>query len=334
MTLRVGINGFGRIGTLTARALLQKGGDEVTLALINGTSAPEDMALMLEYDSVHGKLPFAVEAEGNSLIADDKTIPVSQGRDPAKIDWAGHGVDIVLECTGAFKDPASCQPHLNQGAKKVLISAPGKSVDRTVVYGVNHETLTSEDTIVSNASCTTNALAPVAMVLEDAVGIERGYMTTIHAYTSDQRILDGKHKDTRRGRAAALSMVPTSTGAAAALGEVLPALKGRLDSSAIRVPTPNVSMIDLVFNAKRSTSVEALNASMVAATKGPLKGILATSSKPLVSIDFCTHPASAIFDLSLTQMVSDTLVRVAAWYDNEWGFSNRMIDTALAMHSA
>ena len=305
MTLRVGINGFGRIGTLTARALLMRKSQDIHLALINGTAPADDMALMLEYDSVHGKLPFAVETDGQALMANGHRIPVSQGRDPAKIDWAGHGVDIVLECTGAFKDPASCQPHLDGGARQVLISAPGKNVDRTIVYGVNHQDLQADDVIVSNASCTTNALAPVAKVLDETVGIESGYMTTIHAYTSDQRILDGKHSDARRGRAAALSMVPTSTGAASALGDVLPQLKGRLDGSALRVPTPNVSMIDLVFQAAKPTSVAAINAAMQAAATGPLSGVLATNSKPLVSVDFCTHPASAVFDTALTQMVGE-----------------------------
>ena len=332
MTVKVAINGFGRIGRLVARAVLEQSNGALELVAINDLGDAKSNAWLFKRDSVHGKYPGEVSAEGNELVIDGKRIRVTAERDPANLPHAELGVDIVLECTGFFTDKASCQKHLDAGAKKVLISAPGKNVDLTVVYGVNHDKLTAEHTIVSNASCTTNCLAPVAKVLNDAIGIERGLMTTIHAYTNDQKILDQIHPDLRRARAAAMSMIPTTTGAARAVSEVLPELKGKLDGSAIRVPVPDVSLIDLTFTPSRDTTREEVNAVLKAASEsGPLVGVLDWSDEPLVSIDLQHTPASSTIDSLETAVIDGKLVRVVSWYDNEWGFSNRMVDTATAM---
>ena len=332
MTVKVAINGFGRIGRLVARAVLEQSNGALELVAINDLGDAKSNAWLFKRDSVHGKYPGDVSAEGNELVVDGKRIRVTAERDPANLPHAELGVDIVLECTGFFTDKASCQKHLDAGAKKVLISAPGKNVDLTVVYGVNHDKLTADHTIVSNASCTTNCLAPVAKVLNDAIGIERGLMTTIHAYTNDQKILDQIHPDLRRARAAAMSMIPTTTGAARAVSEVLPELKGKLDGSAIRVPVPDVSLIDLTFTPSRETTREEVNAVLKAASEsGPLVGVLDWSDEPLVSIDLQHTPASSTIDSLETAVIDGKLVRVVSWYDNEWGFSNRMVDTATAM---
>ncbi|RZT55192.1 glyceraldehyde-3-phosphate dehydrogenase (NAD+) [Sphingomonas sp. BK036] len=332
MTVKVAINGFGRIGRLVARAVLEQSNGALELVAINDLGDAESNAWLFKRDSVHGKYPGDVSAEGNELVVDGKRIRVTAERDPANLPHAELGVDIVLECTGFFTDKASCQKHLDAGAKKVLISAPGKNVDLTVVYGVNHDKLTADHTIVSNASCTTNCLAPVAKVLNDAIGIERGLMTTVHAYTNDQKILDQIHPDLRRARAAAMSMIPTTTGAARAVAEVLPELKGKLDGSAIRVPVPDVSLIDLTFTPSRDTTREEVNAVLKAASEsGPLVGVLDWSDEPLVSIDLQHTPASSTIDSLETAVIDGKLVRVVSWYDNEWGFSNRMADTATAM---
>ena len=332
MTVKVAINGFGRIGRLVARAVLERGDTGLELVAINDLADAKSNAWLFSRDSVHGKYPGAVSAEGNDLVVDGKRIRVTAERDPAKLPHAELGVDIVLECTGFFTDRESAQKHIDAGAKKVLISAPAKGVDLTVVYGVNHDKLEAGHNIVSNASCTTNCLAPVAKVLNDALGIERGLMTTIHAYTNDQKILDQIHPDLRRARAAAMSMIPTTTGAARAVGEVLPELKGRLDGSAIRVPVPDVSLIDLTFTPKRDTTKDEVNAILKAASEsGPLKGILDYTDEPLVSIDLMHTSASSTVDSLETAVLDGKLVRVVSWYDNEWGFSNRMVDTAGAM---
>ena len=332
MSVKVAINGFGRIGRLVARAMLEQGEGNLELVAINDLADAKSNAWLFSRDSVHGKYPGTVKAEGNDLVVDGKRIRVTAERDPANLPHKELGVDLVLECTGFFTDRASCQKHIDAGAKKVLISAPGKNVDLTVVYGVNHDKLTADHTIVSNASCTTNCLAPVAKVLNDSVGIERGLMTTVHSYTNDQKILDQIHPDLRRARAAAMSMIPTTTGAARAVGEVLPELKGRLDGSAIRVPTPDVSLIDLTFTPKRDTTRDEINALLKAASEsGPLVGVLDYSDEPLVSIDLMHTPASSTVDSLETAVIEGKLVRVLSWYDNEWGFSNRMVDTAHAM---
>ena len=331
---KVAINGFGRIGRLVARAILERSDHGLELVAINDLADAKANAMLFKRDSVHGPFPGEVSAEGDAMIVNGKRIKVTAERDPAKLPHAELGVDVALECTGFFADRDGGQKHLDAGAKRVLISAPAKGADLTVVYGVNHHKLTAEHTIVSNASCTTNCLAPVAKVLNDLVGIERGLMTTIHAYTNDQKILDQIHPDMRRARAAAMSMIPTTTGAARAVGEVLPELKGKLDGSAVRVPTPNVSLVDLTFTPGRDTSKEEINAALKAASEsGPLKGILGYNTAPLVSSDFNHDPASSTFDATLTK-VSGRLVKVAAWYDNEWGFSNRMLDTTVALMNA
>jgi glyceraldehyde 3-phosphate dehydrogenase len=329
---RVAINGFGRIGRLVARALLAKQDSGLELVTINDLADAKSNALLFKRDSVHGPYAGEVSAEGNDLIIDGRRVRVTAEKDPGALPHGDNGVDLVLECTGFFTDRESAQKHLDAGARKVLISAPAKGVDLTVVYGVNHDKLEAGHTIVSNASCTTNCLAPVAKVLNDAIGIERGLMTTIHAYTNDQKILDQIHKDMRRARAAAMSMIPTTTGAARAVGEVMPELKGKLDGSSIRVPTPNVSVVDLTFTPGRDTSLEEVNGVLKAASQsGPLKGILAYSEEPLVSIDYNGDPASSTVDSLETAVIEGKLVRVLSWYDNEWGFSNRMVDTAGAM---
>jgi glyceraldehyde 3-phosphate dehydrogenase len=329
---RVAINGFGRIGRLVARALLARQDSGLELVTINDLADAKSNALLFKRDSVHGPYAGEVSADGSDLIIDGRRVRVTAEKDPAALPHGENGVDLVLECTGFFTDRESAQKHIDAGAKKVLISAPAKGVDLTVVYGVNHEKLEAGHTIVSNASCTTNCLAPVAKVLNDLIGIERGLMTTIHAYTNDQKILDQIHKDMRRARAAAMSMIPTTTGAARAVGEVMPELKGKLDGSSIRVPTPNVSVVDLTFTPGRDTSLEEVNGVLKAASEsGPLKGILAYSEEPLVSIDYNGNPASSTVDSLETAVLEGKLVRVLSWYDNEWGFSNRMVDTAGAM---
>jgi glyceraldehyde 3-phosphate dehydrogenase len=332
MAVKVAINGFGRIGRLVARAILARPDSGLELVAINDLADARSNALLFKRDSVHGAYPGSVVAEGNDLIIDGKRIKVTAERDPANLPHAANGIDIALECTGFFTDKASAEKHLAAGAKRVLISAPAKGVDLTVVFGVNDDRLTAEHKIVSNASCTTNCLAPVAKVLNDAIGIERGLMTTIHAYTNDQKILDQIHSDLRRARAAAMSIIPTTTGAARAVGEVLPELKGKLDGSAVRVPTANVSLVDLTFTPKRDTSVEEVNGLLKKASEsGPLAGILAYTDEPLVSIDFNHNPASSTVDSLETAVLEGKLVRVVSWYDNEWGFSNRMVDTAGAI---
>ncbi|WP_260583097.1 type I glyceraldehyde-3-phosphate dehydrogenase [Sphingopyxis sp. PET50] len=328
MAVKVAINGFGRIGRLVARAILERPDSGLELVAINDLADAKANALLFKRDSVHGPFPGDVSAEGDTMIVNGKAIKVTAERDPANLPHAELGVDIALECTGFFTDADSAGKHLAAGAKRVLISAPAKGVDLTVVYGVNHDKLTADHKIVSNASCTTNCLAPVAKVLNDTLGIERGLMTTVHAYTNDQKILDQIHSDMRRARAAAMSIIPTTTGAARAVGEVLPELKGKLDGSAIRVPTPNVSLIDLTFTPKRDTSVEEVNKILKDASEGALKGVLAYSDEPLVSIDYNHCPASSTVDSLETAVLEGKLVRVVSWYDNEWGFSNRMVDTA------
>jgi glyceraldehyde 3-phosphate dehydrogenase len=331
MATKVAINGFGRIGRNVARAILERTDHDLELVSINDLASAKDNALLFKRDSVHGAFSGTVEVDGNDLIINGKRIVVTAERDPANLPHAAHGVDIAFECTGFFTDRASCEKHLAAGAKRVLISAPGKNVDLTVVFGVNHDKLGADHVIVSNASCTTNCLAPLAKVLNDAIGIERGLMTTIHAYTNDQKILDQIHSDPRRARAAAMSMIPTTTGAARAVGEVLPELKGKLDGSSIRVPTPNVSVVDLTFQPKRDTSVEEVNSLLKAASEGALKGVLGYTEEPLVSIDFNHNPDSSTIDSLETAVIDGKLVRVLSWYDNEWGFSNRMLDTAGVM---
>ncbi|MBP6378809.1 type I glyceraldehyde-3-phosphate dehydrogenase [Sphingorhabdus sp.] len=331
MATKVAINGFGRIGRLVARAILERNDHDLELVAINDLADAKSNALLFKRDSVHGAFPGTVEADGNDIIVNGKRIHVTAERDPANLPHGANGVDIALECTGFFTDRDSAGKHLAAGAKRVLISAPAKNVDKTIVYGVNHGVLTSDDKIVSNASCTTNCLAPLAKVVHETVGIERGLMTTVHAYTNDQKILDQIHEDMRRARAAGMSMIPTTTGAARAVAEVLPELKGKLDGAAIRVPTPNVSLVDLTFTPSRDTSVEEINAALKAASEGALKGVLAYSDEPLVSIDYNHCPASSTIDSLSTVVMEGKLVRVVSWYDNEWGFSNRMVDTAGVM---
>jgi glyceraldehyde 3-phosphate dehydrogenase len=329
---KVAINGFGRIGRLVARAILERPDCGLELVSVNDLADAKSNAWLFKHDSVHGKFPGEVKAEGNDLVVNGKRIHVTAERDPGKLPHGEQGIDLVLECTGFFTDRESAQKHIDAGAKKVLISAPAKGVDLTVVYGVNDDKLTAEHKIVSNASCTTNCLAPVAKVLNDALGIERGLMTTVHAYTNDQKILDQIHSDLRRARAAAMSMIPTTTGAARAVGEVLPELKGKLDGSAIRVPVPDGSLIDLTFTPKRDTTRDEVNQILKAASESErLKGVLVYSDEPLVSVDIVHTPQSSTIDSLETAVLEGKLVRVVSWYDNEWGFSNRMVDTAAAM---
>jgi glyceraldehyde 3-phosphate dehydrogenase len=334
MAVRVGINGFGRIGRLVLRAAMEQGRNDVEFVAINDLGDVKTNAHLLKYDSVHGTFPGEVSADESSITVNGHKVQVMAQRDPTKLPWKDLGVDMVFECTGIFSDRDKAKVHLEAGAPKVLVSAPSKDADNTVVFGVNHKTLTQEQKVVSNASCTTNCLAPPAYVLDKGLGIERGYMTTIHSYTGDQRIVDTLHKDLRRARGAALSMIPTSTGAAKAVGLVLPHLKGKLDGSAIRVPTPNVSVVDLVFIAKKSTTAAEVNAMIKEATEGELKGIMSYVTEPLVSIDFNHDGHSSNFDATQTQVIDGTMVRIIAWYDNEWGFSNRMCDTANAWMAA
>ncbi|WP_033067378.1 type I glyceraldehyde-3-phosphate dehydrogenase [Thalassospira australica] len=331
MAIRVAINGFGRIGRLVLRSIVESGRTDVEVVAINDLGDVNTNAHLLKYDSVHGVLANDVKAEGENLVIDGKAIKVCSERDPANLPWAALNVDVAFECTGIFLDEAGAGKHLTAGAKRVLISAPAKGDIKTVVYGVNSDTLTADDVIVSNASCTTNCLAPVADVLNKTVGITKGFMTTVHAFTGDQNTVDSLHKDLRRARSASLSMIPTSTGAAKAVGLVLPELKGKLDGTAIRVPTPNVSMVDLTFVAGRDTTVDEVNAAIKEAANGPLKGVLGVCEAPLVSVDFNHNPNSSTFDATQTQVMDGNFVRILSWYDNEWGFSNRMSDTAVAM---
>ncbi|RED49771.1 type I glyceraldehyde-3-phosphate dehydrogenase [Aestuariispira insulae] len=331
MTIRVAINGFGRIGRLVLRAAHEMGRNDLEFVAINTPGSVECASHLLQYDSVHGRFQGEVTHGSDWMDLGKGKIAVSAHRDPHNCSWKELGIDVVLECTGIFNTREKSRAHLKAGARKVLLSAPAKDDSLTVVYGVNHDQITAEHDVVSNASCTTNCLAPVAKVLQDKIGIDRGFMTTIHAYTTDQRILDNSHKDLRRARAAGVSMIPTSTGAARAVGKVLPELKGKLDGSAVRVPTSNVSLVDLKFDAARDTSAEEINAAMQEAANNELKGVLAINELPLVSCDFNHHPASSIFDATQTQVSEGTLVQVMAWYDNEWGFSCRMLDTAKVM---
>jgi len=328
MAVKVGINGFGRIGRNVLRASLQQ--PELEFVAINDITDAKTLAHLLRYDSVHGRLKGEVEAEKDALIVNGRRIQILQERDPNKLPWKSLGVDLVLECSGLFTDKDKAVAHLTGGAKKVLVSAPSKGADITLCYGVNHTHYDpARHTVVSNASCTTNCLAPIAKVLNDTFGIRRGLMTTIHSYTNDQRILDLPHSDIRRARAAALSMIPTSTGAARAVGEVLPQLKGKLDGMAVRVPTANVSVVDLVAELEKPATEAAVNAAVRAAADGPLKGVLQYCEEELVSVDFNGNPSSSIFDSALTKVMDNNFVKVLSWYDNEWGFSNRMRDVAL-----
>ncbi len=327
--VKIGINGFGRIGRLILRALIENYKGKIQVVGINDLGSIEANAHLIKYDSTHGTLNQSVEITKEGFQIGDQNIKVFAERDPAKLPWGKIGADVVLECTGFFLDKASAGKHIQSGAKKVIVSAPAKEVDFTVVQGVNSQDLKKDHNIISNGSCTTNCLAPVAMVLEQTFGIEYGYMTTIHSYTGDQKLLDTLHKDLRRARASGDSMIPTSTGAAKAMSLVLPSLKGKLDGTAIRVPTPNVSLIDLTFVSNKEISVESINEAMIKASKGSLNGILAVNSDPLVSKDFNHNAHSSVFDLTQTQVIKGKFSRILSWYDNEWGFSNRMCDTAI-----
>lgn len=330
MAVKVAINGFGRIGRNVLRAIVESGRNDIEIVAINDLGPVETNAHLIRFDSVHGRFPGTVTVNGDTIDVGRGPIRVTAMRNPADLPWGD--VDVVMECTGIFTDADKAKVHLENGSKRVLVSAPSKGASATIVYGVNDKTLTAEDLIVSNASCTTNCLSPVAKVLNDAIGIKNGFMTTIHSYTGDQPTLDTMHKDLYRARAAAMSMIPTSTGAAKAVGLVLPELNGKLDGVSIRVPTPNVSVVDLTFTANRDTTVEEVNKAIIAAAEsGPLKGILGYTDQPNVSIDFNHDPRSSIFALDQTKVLDGNLVRILTWYDNEWGFSNRMSDTAVAM---
>ena len=331
MAVKVAINGFGRIGRNVLRAIVESGRTDIEVVAINDLAPVETNAHLLRFDSVHGRFPHKVTVSGDTIDAGRGPIKVTALKNPAELPHKELGVDIALECTGIFTSKDKAKLHLDAGAKRVIVSAPADGADLTVVYGVNHDKLTKDHLIISNASCTTNCLAPVAKVLHDHVGIDKGFMTTIHAYTGDQPTLDTFHKDLYRGRAAALSMIPTTTGAAKAVGLVLPELNGRLDGTSIRVPTPNVSVVDFKFIAKRATSVAEINEAILKASNGALKGVLGTTDQPNVSMDFNHDPHSSIFHLDQTKVMDGTLVRVLTWYDNEWGFSNRMADTSVAM---
>ena len=335
MTVKVAINGYGRIGRNIMRALYELDRtDEISIVAINDLGDAKSNAHLTKYDTAHGKFPGTVVVEDGDLVINGDRVKVFAERDPSKLPWAELGVDLVMECTGFFRSRETAGAHITAGAKKVIVSAPGQNVDNTVVYGVNHDSLKSSDLVISNASCTTNCLAPVAKVLNDAVGIKHGLMTTIHAYTNDQVLTDVLHSDLRRARSATMSQIPTSTGAAAAVGMVLPELNGKLDGFSMRVPTINVSVVDLTFVASRATSVEEVNAAIKAAADGSLKGVLGYNDEPLVSIDFNHDPRSSIFDAGLTKVMEGNMVKVLSWYDNEWGFSCRMLDTALVLMKA
>ncbi len=328
MAIKIAINGFGRIGRLVLRAIIESNRKDVKVIAINDLGTPDSNAHLLQYDSVHGILPQKVRTTKSTINAGKGPIKIFSEKNPEDLPWKELNIDIVMECTGIFTSREKAQLHLNAGAKKVLISAPSNDADITVVYGVNHNKIRKSHTIISNASCTTNCLAPVAKVLNRLCGINQGYMTTVHAFTGDQSLLDVLHSDPRRARAASQSIIPASTGAAKAVGLVLPELQGRLDGTAVRIPTPNVSMIDLVFNAKKKTDIESINNAMIRASRKELKGVLAVENRPLVSIDFNHNPHSSIFDLTQTQVIKGKLGRILSWYDNEWGFANRMSDTA------
>lgn len=335
MTVKVAINGYGRIGRNIMRALYEyERTDEISIVAINDLGDANTNAHLTQYDTAHGTFPGTVSVDGGDLLVNGDRVKVYAERDPSKLPWAELGIDVVMECTGFFRSNETAGAHITAGAKKVIISAPGKDVDNTIVYGVNHDSLKASDTIISNASCTTNCLAPLAKVLSESVGIEHGLMTTIHAYTNDQVLTDVYHSDLRRARSATMSQIPTSTGAAAAVGLVLPHLNGKLDGFSMRVPTINVSVVDLTFTASRPTTVGEVNAVLKAASEGSMKGVLAYNEAPLVSIDFNHNPHSSIFDASLTKVMEGTLVKVLSWYDNEWGFSNRMLDTTLVLINA
>ncbi len=335
MAVKVAINGYGRIGRNIMRALYEANRtDEINIVAINDLGDANTNAHLTQYDTAHGIFPGTVAVDGGDLLVNGDRVKVFAERDPSKLPWAELGVDVVMECTGFFRSKDTAGAHIAAGAKKVIISAPGKDVDNTIVYGVNHDSLQAGDQIISNASCTTNCLAPLAKVLNDSIGIEHGLMTTIHAYTNDQVLTDVFHSDLRRARSATMSQIPTSTGAAAAVGLVLPELKGKLDGFSMRVPTINVSVVDLTFSASRATSVEEVNAAVKAAAEGGMKGVLAYNDAPLVSIDFNHNPHSSIFDAGLTKVMEGNMVKVLSWYDNEWGFSNRMLDTTLVLMNA
>jgi len=331
MTIKVAINGFGRIGRNILRGIIESGRTDIEVVAINDLGPVETNAHLLQYDSVHGKFPAEVKVSGDTIDVGRGAIKVTAIRDPKELPWGDMGVDIAMECTGIFADRDKAAVHLENGSKRVLVSAPASGADLTVVYGVNHDQLTADHMVVSNASCTTNCLAPVASVLHELVGIEQGFMTTIHSYTGDQPVLDTMHKDLYRARAAASSMIPTTTGAARAVGLVLPELNGKLDGVSIRVPTPNVSVVDLKFTTNRSTSVEEINNAIRAAADGKLNGVLGYTDAPLVSSDFNHDPRSSIFHMDQTKVMEGGLCRILTWYDNEWGFSNRMADTAVVM---
>jgi len=331
VSVKVAINGFGRIGRNVLRAIHEAGRKDIEVVAINDLGPVETNAHLLRFDSIHGRFNAKVEVDGEFIVVDGQRIRVTAVRNPAELPHRELGVDIALECTGIFTSKDKAKAHLDAGAKRVIVSAPADGADLTVVYGINHQALTADHLVISNASCTTNCLVPVAKVLNDLIGIERGFMTTIHSYTNDQPSLDQMHKDLYRARAAALSMIPTSTGAAKAVGLVLPELKGKLDGTSIRVPTPNVSAVDLVFTAKRATTVDEINGAIRAAADGPLKGVLGYTDQPNVSIDFNHDPHSSTSHLDQTKVMDGTFVRILAWYDNEWGFSNRMADTAVAL---
>jgi glyceraldehyde 3-phosphate dehydrogenase len=331
MTVKIAINGFGRIGRLVLRSIVESGRKDISVAGINDLATSEANAHLLRYDSVHGRFEADIRVSGNKLTVNGHEILMTRIKDPTQLPWKDLGVDVTMECTGIFTKKEDALKHIAAGAKKVLISAPATDEDLTVVYGVNHDKLQAGHVVVSNASCTTNCLAPVAYALHKAIGIKNGFMTTIHSYTGDQPTLDTMHKDLHRARAAAVNMIPTSTGAAKAVGKVLPELKGKLDGVAIRVPTPNVSLVDFKFTAARATTVEEVNQAIMAAANGPLKNILGYYTEPLVSTDFNHDPRSSIFAINETKVIDGTLVRVMSWYDNEWAFSNRMSDTAVAM---
>lgn len=329
--VKIAINGFGRIGRNVARAIFESGRDDIDIVAINDLGSAEFNAHLMRFDSVHGRFNKEVAVNGDEITVGSESFKVFAERNPADLPWGELDIDVVMECTGIFTDKEKASLHLAAGAKRVLVSAPATGADKTIVYGVNHDVLTKDDIVVSNASCTTNCLSPVVKVLNDVIGIENGFMTTIHSYTGDQPTLDTMHKDLYRARAAAMSMIPTSTGAAKAVGLVLPELNGKLDGVAIRVPTPNVSVVDLKFNASRDTSIEEVNEAIKAAANGPLKGVLGYTDQPNVSIDFNHDPHSSVFHLDQTKVMDKRLVRILTWYDNEWGFSNRMGDTAVAM---
>lgn len=335
MAVKVAINGYGRIGRNIMRAVYENDrSNEIQIVAINDLGDAETNAHLTQYDTAHGKFPGEVSVEGGDLIVNGDRIRVFAERDPSQLPWGELGVDVVHECTGFFRSKETAGAHISAGAKKVIVSAPGQNVDNTIVYGVNHDTLSASDEVISNASCTTNCLAPLAKVLHEGVGIQKGLMTTIHAYTNDQVLTDVFHSDLRRARSATMSQIPTKTGAAAAVGLVLPELNGKLDGFSMRVPTINVSVVDLSFLAGRDTTVEEVNGLVQAAAEGPLKGVLGYNSKPLVSIDFNHDPHSSVFDAGLTRVMEGNLVKVLSWYDNEWGFSNRMLDTTLALIKA